>query len=329
MRNGLVPDPQLARCRYERRWNRRPRRFETGETPVPPKCLSRGEFQGPSSGVGGSEIAAFCLASGHRLWDNAERTILSGRKPVPIVFACHCGREVAADERAGQYTRCQYCGRVLALPSRPRPAQAALSMPRSPAGITIDFPCPGCGTTLQVKDAWGGKKGSCPSCGGVVEFPAFLPPVRWTPGREFAPSPASALVHPPAPVVPQPPSEIRAGHFDREYSGFVPSPRSHFRRKHSKPRRRELLLAVGMSVSGVALLVILILLIAFSPEEKKAPWRSPPGPTSPDLRPPARRRRGSSRITPAPVSRMICGPCVSRAGRLPRRRGWFRLCRRT
>lgn len=53
--------------------------------------------------------------------------------------------------------------------------------------MAIKVHCEGCGTTLEVKDEFAGKKGRCPTCKTILDVPAHEPtvptPIRATPGR--------------------------------------------------------------------------------------------------------------------------------------------------
>jgi len=91
----------------------------------------------------------------------------------------------APDDTAGKKGMCPQCGCVMDVPARTAdvqenasPQRPASPAPRTgnsaagqPAGDKIDYPCPYCRLPVRTPATAAGKKGKCPNCGAVVQFP--------------------------------------------------------------------------------------------------------------------------------------------------------------
>jgi len=103
-----------------------------------------------------------------------------------IEFHCpNCNRLMRTpDQTAGKKGKCPGCGAITDIPGPDRRAQpgegatTASGTGKTPAGSggkpsdKIEFPCSHCGAAVRTAASLAGKKGKCPTCGGIFTIPA-------------------------------------------------------------------------------------------------------------------------------------------------------------
>jgi hypothetical protein len=97
---------------------------------------------------------------------------------MPLLFHCQCGQQLRAPEEfAGRRIKCPHCHQVLAVPApkvhgNGEESDAPPAVPRPAAGAPemVRFSCD-CGTFMQAKREYGGRRTRCPGCGAVLRIP--------------------------------------------------------------------------------------------------------------------------------------------------------------